>query len=69
MKNLLIHFPLILFLLIWCPLLVVGLLYLVELHVNIWVFLGCFTGCGVITVVLAAKTFPCETNYLNKGRV
>ncbi len=62
MKNLLIHWPLILFLLGWCPAAVSGMLYLIETHVNIWVFVAWFLPFGVVTLGLAVLTFPTGSN-------
>ncbi len=67
MKNLLIHWPLILFLLGWCPASVYGMLSLIEQHINIFTFVGWFIPFAVITVLLAVWTFPNERNYLNRG--
>lgn len=67
MKNIIVHWPLILFLLLWIPLSVSGMLYLVETHVNIFVFLAWFIPFAVVTVGLAVVTFPTDSNYLNRG--
>ncbi len=67
MKNLLIHWPLILFMLGWCPAAVSGMLYLIETHVNIFTFVAWFIPFGCLTVLGAIVTFPNERNYLNRG--
>ena len=69
MKNLLNHWPLILFWLGWMLPAASGLLYLIELHVNIWVFNAWFAGFILVTVVGGIWTFPTERNYLNRGRL
>ncbi len=67
MQNIKTHWPLILFMLGWMPLSASGMLYLIETHVNIFVFLAWFAPFAVITVLLAVWTFPNERNYLNRG--
>ncbi len=67
MKNLLIHWPLILFLLGWMPLSASGMLYLIEQHVNIWVFVAWFLPFAGLTLIGAVLTFPNDRNYLNRG--
>ncbi len=67
MKNLLIHWPLILFMLGWCPAAVSGMLYLIETHVNIFTFVGWFIPFAALTVLGAIWTFPTDRNYLCRG--
>ncbi len=67
MKNLLIHWPLILFMLVWCPATMAGFLGLVYLHADLWTLVGWVVVFGLLTGVFSVFTFPSDSNYLNRG--